>query len=166
MLGIGGPKRLVQRQELAAANHPLFAELNRLDVTYVDLPTGHWPMWSRRPCSRPTRQATALAATDLGWRIAWSSTNWSRWRYSAARTGASPTRPARPPRCRRRDEWIRSGVMDRLEQIARESYDRLIGLQLNDVIVDGCITKALRWGDGGTEPGGSRQAGHQALDCG
>ncbi len=25
------------------------AELAKLPVTYVDLPTGHWPMWSRPP---------------------------------------------------------------------------------------------------------------------
>ncbi|WP_261382407.1 alpha/beta fold hydrolase [Arthrobacter sp. UKPF54-2] len=34
--------------ELARAGHPMFAEvakIERLDV--VDLPTGHWPMWSR-----------------------------------------------------------------------------------------------------------------------
>lgn len=34
--------------ELAKAGHPLFAEVARLKrVDYVDLPTGHWPMWSR-----------------------------------------------------------------------------------------------------------------------
>jgi pimeloyl-ACP methyl ester carboxylesterase len=34
--------------ELAAARHPMFAELAELsEVRYVDLPTGHWPMWSR-----------------------------------------------------------------------------------------------------------------------
>jgi pimeloyl-ACP methyl ester carboxylesterase len=34
--------------ELAAARHPMFAELAELsDLHYVDLPTGHWPMWSR-----------------------------------------------------------------------------------------------------------------------
>jgi transposase len=43
---------------------------------------------------------------------------------------------------RRRDEWIALGVMDQLEGIAREGYDRLIGLQLGDISVDGCITKA------------------------
>ncbi|NEW33469.1 alpha/beta hydrolase [Nocardia cyriacigeorgica] len=26
---------------------PMFAELARLDADYVDLPTGHWPMWSK-----------------------------------------------------------------------------------------------------------------------
>lgn len=26
---------------------PMFAELARIDAEYVDLPTGHWPMWSK-----------------------------------------------------------------------------------------------------------------------
>ncbi|MBF6438982.1 alpha/beta fold hydrolase [Nocardia cyriacigeorgica] len=26
---------------------PMFAELARMDAEYVDLPTGHWPMWSK-----------------------------------------------------------------------------------------------------------------------
>ena len=43
---------------------------------------------------------------------------------------------------RRRDEWINAGVMGRLEAAAREGYDRLIGLELSDVAVDGCLTKA------------------------
>ncbi|GAA4115416.1 alpha/beta fold hydrolase [Enteractinococcus coprophilus] len=37
-----------QMLELAEADHPMFAEvanLKHLDV--IDLPTGHWPMWSR-----------------------------------------------------------------------------------------------------------------------
>lgn len=34
--------------ELAAAGHPMFAEVTDLKhPTFVDLPTGHWPMWSR-----------------------------------------------------------------------------------------------------------------------
>ncbi len=72
------------------------------------------------------------------------------WRIADATCSATTLR-------RRRDEWIRSGVMDRLEQIARESYDRLIGLQLNDVIVDGCITKA---------PCGGEMAGPSPVDRG
>lgn len=43
---------------------------------------------------------------------------------------------------RRRDEWIAVGVMSALEQLARDGYDRLIGLDLADVAVDGCLTKA------------------------
>lgn len=34
--------------ELAKAGHPMFAEVASLErVDVVDLPTGHWPMWSR-----------------------------------------------------------------------------------------------------------------------
>lgn len=34
--------------ELVKAGHPMFAEVANLkSVHYVDLPTGHWPMWSR-----------------------------------------------------------------------------------------------------------------------
>lgn len=35
-------------RELAAGGHPMFAEVAELaDLATVDLPTGHWPMWSR-----------------------------------------------------------------------------------------------------------------------
>ncbi len=37
-----------QLLELAQAGHPMFAEVAELDsLDVVDLPTGHWPMWSR-----------------------------------------------------------------------------------------------------------------------
>lgn len=37
-----------QISELVSARHPMFAEVRSLTrVDYVDLPTGHWPMWSR-----------------------------------------------------------------------------------------------------------------------
>lgn len=37
-----------QLLELARAGHPMFAEVDALDdLEVVDLPTGHWPMWSR-----------------------------------------------------------------------------------------------------------------------
>lgn len=37
-----------QMLELASAGHPMFAEVAKLqNVDVVDLPTGHWPMWSR-----------------------------------------------------------------------------------------------------------------------
>jgi transposase len=48
---------------------------------------------------------------------------------------------------RRRDEWIELGVMERLRQICLEAYDRLIGLELSEVAVDCCITKAPRGGE-------------------
>jgi transposase len=42
---------------------------------------------------------------------------------------------------RRRDEWIEAGVMDILEEMARQAYDRTIGLDVADVAVDCCTTK-------------------------
>jgi pimeloyl-ACP methyl ester carboxylesterase len=37
-----------QIRSLAAARHPMFAEVATLtDLRLMDLPTGHWPMWSR-----------------------------------------------------------------------------------------------------------------------
>ncbi len=42
---------------LARDGHPLMTEVNRLeDLTTVDLPTGHWPMWSQ-----PVELACAIA---------------------------------------------------------------------------------------------------------
>ena len=42
----------------------------------------------------------------------------------------------------RRDEWIQLGVFARLKQIALESYDRIVGLLLDQIAIDGSITKA------------------------
>jgi transposase len=43
---------------------------------------------------------------------------------------------------RRRDEWIRLGVWDRLRRTARDADDQLSGRDLADLAVDGCTTKA------------------------
>jgi transposase len=43
---------------------------------------------------------------------------------------------------RRRDAWIAAGVMDRLQALVLTAYDQMIGLELGDIAVDGCITKA------------------------
>ncbi len=64
----------------------------------------------------------------------------------------------------RRDEWIKAGVFARLRQIALDAYDRIIGLVLEEILIDGCITKA----PGGQrmrrpQPGRPRQAGHEAV---
>ncbi len=58
---------------------------------------------------------------------------------------------------RRRDEWIDAGVMDALRKIALDAYDWMIGLELDDVAVDGCITKA---------PCGGQMAGKSPVDRG
>jgi transposase len=58
---------------------------------------------------------------------------------------------------RRRDEWIDEGIMESLRRIVLDSYDRMIGLDLSDVAVDGCITKA---------PCGGQKAGKSPIDRG
>ena len=35
-----------------------------------------------------------------------------------------------------------AGIFGKLKQIAREPYDRIVGLVLEDLAVDGCIAKA------------------------
>lgn len=57
----------------------------------------------------------------------------------------------------RRDEWIESGVMEKLRGMALAAYDRAIGLELSEVAVDGCITKA---------PCGGERAGRNPVDRG
>jgi transposase len=42
---------------------------------------------------------------------------------------------------RRRDEWIAAGVMDQVHQLALAAYDRMLGLDLDHLAVDGCITR-------------------------
>jgi transposase len=72
------------------------------------------------------------------------------WRISDDACSATTLR-------RRRDEWIEEGVMDSLEKLAIEAYDRLIGLELSDIAVDCCITKA---------PCGGERTGRSPVDRG
>ena len=57
----------------------------------------------------------------------------------------------------RRNEWIEIGAMDSLREIVLEAYDRYIGLELSEVAVDCCITKA---------PCGGQKAGRSPVDRG
>jgi len=56
---------------------------------------------------------------------------------------------------RRRDEWITAGVAERLRLAVLAAYDRMHGLQLERLAVDGCITKA---------PCGGQTAGPSPVD--
>jgi transposase len=55
----------------------------------------------------------------------------------------------------RPDEWIKLGVFTQLRRIALEAYDRVVGLLLDNIAIDGCITKA---------PGGGEVAGPSPVD--
>lgn len=57
----------------------------------------------------------------------------------------------------RRKEWIKLGIFAQLKAIARDAYDRIVGLALQELAVDGCITKA---------PGGGEVAGRSPVDRG
>jgi hypothetical protein len=57
----------------------------------------------------------------------------------------------------RRDEWIELGVLDALREAVLEAYNRFIGLDLSEVAVDCCITKA---------PCGGEVAGRSPVDRG
>ena len=70
------------------------------------------------------------------------------WRISEKGCSATTLR-------RRRDEWIEAGAMEALEEIVREAYDRIVGLELEEVAVDCCITKA---------PCGGEKAGRSPVD--
>jgi transposase len=70
------------------------------------------------------------------------------WRIADASCSESTLR-------RRRDEWIELGLMERLRLICLEAYDRIIGLELSEVAVDCCITKA---------PCGGEKAGPSPVD--
>jgi Transposase DDE domain len=58
---------------------------------------------------------------------------------------------------RRRDEWAAARLMQHLERIALDAYDRMIGLDLGNLAVDGCTTKA---------PCGGQTAGPSPVDRG
>jgi len=58
---------------------------------------------------------------------------------------------------RRLKEWAAAGVSEQVHTLALHAYDRMIGLELDDLAVDGCVTKA---------PGGGEVAGRSPVDRG
>jgi transposase len=56
---------------------------------------------------------------------------------------------------RRRNEWVSAGVAERLHHAVLGAYDRLFGLELEHLAVDGCTTKA---------PCGGQTAGPSPVD--
>src|ERR671929_1180001 len=58
---------------------------------------------------------------------------------------------------RRLKEWAAAGLGERVHALALQAYDRMIGLELDDLAVDGCLTKA---------PSGGEAAGRSPVDRG
>jgi hypothetical protein len=58
---------------------------------------------------------------------------------------------------RRLKEWAAAGLSEQVHTLALRAYDRMLGLELDDLAVDGCITNA---------PGGGEVAGRSPVDRG
>src|SRR3712207_3757364 len=58
---------------------------------------------------------------------------------------------------RRLTEWAARGLSEQVHALALRADDRMIGLELDDLAVDGCVTKA---------PGGGEVAGRSPVDRG
>ncbi|WP_328541139.1 IS5 family transposase [Streptomyces sp. NBC_00371] len=58
---------------------------------------------------------------------------------------------------RRVKEWAGHGIAEQVHALTLEAYDRMIGLGLGEISVDGCITKA---------PSGGEKAGRSPVDRG
>ena len=58
---------------------------------------------------------------------------------------------------RRLKEWAAAGLSEQVHALALHAYDRMIGLELDDLAVDGCVTKA---------PSGGEVAGRSPVDRG
>ncbi len=58
---------------------------------------------------------------------------------------------------RRLQQWAAAGLSEQVHTLALRAYDRMIGLDLEDLAVDGCITKA---------PSGGEVAGRSPVDRG
>jgi transposase len=58
---------------------------------------------------------------------------------------------------RRLREWAAAGLAEQLHTLALQAYDKMIGLELDELAADGCITKA---------PGGGDVAGRSPVDRG
>jgi transposase len=58
---------------------------------------------------------------------------------------------------RRLQEWAAAGLAEQVHTLALRAYDRMVGLDLDELAADGCITKA---------PGGGEVAGRSPVDRG
>lgn len=58
---------------------------------------------------------------------------------------------------RRLQEWAALGLAEQVHRLTLEAYERMIGLDLEELAVDGCITKA---------PSGGEMAGRSPVDRG
>jgi transposase len=58
---------------------------------------------------------------------------------------------------RRLHQWAAAGLAEQVQTLALQAYDHMIGLDLDELAVDGCLTKS---------PGGGEAAGRSPVDRG
>jgi transposase len=120
------------------------------------------PLWVQFSALLPTRPRVALTH-PLGCHRQRVSDRLVFEHVIAARVHGSGYERIATPGCsdrtirRRLQEWAELGSAEQVHQLALEAYERMIGLDLEDLAADGCITKA---------PAGGEVAGRSPVDRG
>jgi len=133
------------------------------------VPAVHLACWNRSGSSSPRRSARSRPRSTLGirWGVTgagsapgWSSSNHRRVGPRSVMKRIATTGCSDRTIRRRLKTWAKAGVAQRVHAIALAAYDLIIGLELEDLAVDGCITKAPCGGDkAGPSPVDRRKAG-------
>jgi len=123
---------------------PLFAELEALLGTQPEIsPTHPWGCHRRRIPHRVVFEHIVAAMVHGSG-------------YELIASAGCSDRTIR----RRLKEWAEKGIGQKLHQITLAAYDKIVGLELDDLATDGCITKALCGGDkAGPSPVDRRKGG-------
>ncbi len=111
-----------------------------------------------RPTSIPSvRWAVTAGVSPTAWSSSTSSTPWCMGSvYERIATEKCMDRTIR----RRLAEWAKPGIAAKLHAVCLAAFDRMIGLQLGEIAVDGYITKAPCGGEkAGPSPVDRRKAG-------
>jgi hypothetical protein len=127
--------------------HPVYAPSRPLGCRPFP-PAGLPPVPARWAAAGPGSPADHLRKTGPG-----PAVRLLIWSYGSIAACACSADTVRNRRAKR----VKAGIFARLRQIALEAYDRIVGLVLEEIIVDGCIGKA---------PGGGERAGRSPVDRG
>src|SRR5262249_37784359 len=106
------------------------------------------PLWSQFSALLPTREMENPGRPRIPDRVIFDKLI-AMLRFSCTYREVADRSCSATTLRRRRDEWLSAGVFSRLEEMVRSAYERLIGLDLEDVSIDGCITKAPCGGECG-----------------
>ncbi len=102
----------------------------------VPVPVDDHPLGCHRP-RRSDRDCFEVMLVRLGTGCSWEDAE----RLCANKVSDTTVR-------QRRDEWLAAGVFDAIAQEAMSAYDRIIGLDLSDVALDGSLHKSPCGGEG------------------